>query len=58
MIAEYEKLIQACPALKEARQQGVDVYMLLDNLKRTPAERLARHRIALQTLQKFQNTAK
>jgi hypothetical protein len=58
MIAEYEKLIQACPALKEARLQGVDVYMLLDNLKRTPAERLARHRIALQTLQKFHRTAK
>lgn len=58
MIAEYENLIKDCPALKEARQQGIDVYMLLDNLKRTPKERLARHRIALQTLQKFHNTAK
>jgi hypothetical protein len=57
MITEYEKLIQDCPALKEARLQGIDVYMLLDNLKRTPAQRLARHRIALQNLQKFHKTA-
>jgi hypothetical protein len=57
MIAEYEKLIKKCPALKAARQQGVDVYMLLDNLKRTPEQRLQRHQIALQTFQKFHNTA-
>jgi len=57
MITEYEKLIEKCPALKTARQQGADVYMLLDNLKRTPEERLQRHQIALQTFQKFHKTA-
>jgi hypothetical protein len=31
--------------------------MLLDNLKRTPQERLQRHQIALQTFQKFHNVA-
>ncbi|OHB58941.1 MAG: hypothetical protein A2173_12175 [Planctomycetes bacterium RBG_13_44_8b] len=57
MIAEYEKLIEKNPALQTARQQGIDVYMLLDNLKRTPQERLHRHQIALQTFQKFHNAA-
>ncbi|HBG78473.1 MAG TPA: hypothetical protein DDW84_06480 [Phycisphaerales bacterium] len=57
MIAEYEKLIEKCSALKKARRSGVDVYMLLDNLKRTPQERLQRHQIALQTFQKFHNAA-
>ncbi|MFA6176442.1 MAG: hypothetical protein WC765_07685 [Phycisphaerae bacterium] len=57
MIAEYEKLIEKYPAMKTARRQGVDVYMLLDNLKRTPEERLQRHQIALQTFQKFHNAA-
>lgn len=57
MIPEYEKLIKECPALKKARRQGVDVYMLLDNLKRTPQERLARHQAALRTFRKFNNAA-
>ena len=57
MIAEYEKLIEKCPALKDAQRQGIDVYMLLDNLKRTPQERLERHQIALQTFGKFHNAA-
>jgi phosphatidylserine/phosphatidylglycerophosphate/cardiolipin synthase-like enzyme len=57
MIAGYEKLIEKCPALRNAQQQGVDVYMLLDNLRRTPRQRLIRHQAALRTFRKFYNTA-
>ncbi len=57
MIPEYEKLIAKYPALKKARKEGVDVYMLLDNLKRTPAERIRRHQIALNTFRKFHKAA-
>jgi hypothetical protein len=58
MIAEYEKLIKNCPALRNAGRQGVDIYMLLDNLRRSPQERLRRHHIALQTFHKFHNAAR
>jgi len=41
-------------ALKAARDYGIDVEMLRDNLKRTVAERLRRHQIALDTAEQLQ----
>jgi hypothetical protein len=41
---EYTGEIQA------AADYGIDISMLIDNLKRTPAERIRRHQIALNTV--------
>ena len=43
-------------AIQAARDYGIDVTILLDNLKRTPAERIRRHQIALETVEKLQKT--
>lgn len=40
-------------AMEAARDYGIDVAMLIDNLKRTPAERIRRHQIALETAEKL-----
>ena len=39
--------------LKAAIDYGIDISMLLENLKRTPAERIRRHQIALNTVKKL-----
>ena len=39
--------------LQAAIDCGIDVSALIENLKRTPAERIRRHQIALNTLQKL-----
>ncbi len=36
-------------AIKEAAEYGIDIAMLIANLRRTPAERIRRHQIALET---------
>lgn len=41
-------------ALRAAREYGIDVAMLIDNLKRSPAERIRRHQIALETMETLQ----
>lgn len=35
--------------IQAAIDYGIDIQMLIDNLKRTPAERIRRHQIALNT---------
>jgi hypothetical protein len=40
-------------AIQAAIDYGVDVSMLIDNLKRGPAERIRRHQIALNTIEKL-----
>jgi hypothetical protein len=35
--------------IRAAAEYGVDIYMLMSNLARTPAERIRRHQIALET---------
>jgi hypothetical protein len=40
--------------LKAAADYGIDVAALLQNIKRTPAERIKRHTIALNTIRKLQ----
>lgn len=40
-------------AIQAAINYGIDVSMLADNLERTPAERIRRHQIALNTAEKL-----
>lgn len=40
-------------AIQAATDYGIGVFMLADNLKRTPAERIKRHQIALNTAEKL-----
>ena len=51
---QLDELLRRCPSLAEARRQGVDVHMLLDNLKRPISERIRRHQAALNTMLKLQ----
>jgi len=41
-------------AVRAAREYGIDVAMLIANLKRSPAERVRRHQIALETMETLQ----
>ena len=51
----FDELIAQYPYLKEARDYGVDIQMLMDNANRSVTERLKRHHIALKTLNKIRN---
>jgi Flp pilus assembly protein TadB len=51
---ELEELLKHCPSLAEAQRQGIDVRMLLDNLRRPIAERIRRHQAALDMILKLQ----
>jgi hypothetical protein len=44
--------------IRDAENFGIDVNALINNLKRTPAERIRRHRIALNTVMKFRKAKK
>ena len=39
--------------IRAAADYGIDVSLLIDNIKRTPAERIRRHQIALNTADKL-----
>jgi len=39
--------------IRNAADFGIDISMLLDNIKRSPAERIRRHQIALNTALKL-----
>lgn len=39
--------------IQAAIDYGIDISALIDNLKRTPAERIRRHQIALDTMKKL-----
>ena len=54
---EAEKLVEQIPQWAAAKRYGIDVAMLLDNIKRSPSERIRRHRIALNTYRKLHNAA-
>ena len=51
---DVETFINKSPELAEARENGVDLWALWHNLQRSPAERLRRHDIALETYRKLQ----
>jgi hypothetical protein len=48
-----EAILKDSPALAEAARNGVDVPLLLDNLKRPISERLRRHQAALNAMLKL-----
>ena len=50
---EVETLIEQIPSLRAAKDYGIDIQQLLDNFHRSPAERIKRHRIALNTFKVF-----
>ncbi len=51
---DIEAFINESAELAEARKDGVDLWALWHNLQRTPAERIRRHQIALDTRRKLQ----
>jgi len=53
MKKQRSKTSQHTEELKAAIDYGIDISMLLDNIKRTPAERIRRHQIALNTVKKL-----
>lgn len=53
-----EKLLAEYPALSKAKDYGIDIVMLYDNVQRPVIERIKRHQIALNTFKKLHNTAK
>ncbi len=46
---DFDSLIKNIPELAAAQEYGVDVHMLIANVKRSIAERIERHQIALDT---------
>ncbi len=57
-IRDIEAFINTGAELAHARKDGVDLWALWHNLQRTPAERLRRHQIALETRRKLQKAKK
>ena len=51
---DYKEHIEQKDSLKIAQQNGIDIAMLKDNLSSSYAERIRRHQIALDTMQKLQ----
>lgn len=41
--------------IKAAVRYGIDISMLIDNMHRSPAERIRRHQIALNTAEKLRS---
>jgi hypothetical protein len=52
-----EILLARYPGLAKAKQYGIDIVMLYDNLQRPVIERIRRHQIALDTFKKLHNAA-
>lgn len=55
MPPEIAAMLKHYPALAEAARYGVDIPLLLDNLKRPVSERIARHQAALNAMKKMRN---
>lgn len=53
-----EYLIRNIPEVAAAHEYGLDIDMLIANMKRPVAERIKRHQIALDTFQKLHNAKK
>jgi hypothetical protein len=54
----FDELVEQYPYLKEARDYGVDIQMLMDNAERTPSERIRRHQTALNALNMLKGAMK
>lgn len=55
---DIETYLNESPELAEARRDGIDLWALWANLHRTPAERLRRHQIALNTKRRLKKVKK
>lgn len=53
-----ETLMQKYPAVAKAAAEGVDISLLLTNLRLTVAERIQRHQMALDTLNQLRRVKK
>ena len=53
-----EHRIAACPELRRAQKEGLDLHLLWDNLQRPVSQRIYRHQIALDTLRQLQRARK
>ncbi|MGD0077139.1 MAG: hypothetical protein ABSB91_00775 [Sedimentisphaerales bacterium] len=53
--SHIEKLLKKNPALVRAARYGVDIALLLDNLRRPVSERIRRHQAALNAIKKLRN---
>jgi hypothetical protein len=51
---EIAAMLKQYPALAEAARHGVDIPLLLDNLKLSVSERIARLQANVNTIQQFQ----
>jgi len=56
--ARFDQLVEQYPYLKEARDYGVDIQMLIDNANRTFTERLRRHQAVLNALNVLKGASK
>ena len=50
---EVIKSERRLPEIQAAIDYGIDIQQLMDNLKRTPAERIRRHQMALNAVKKL-----
>ncbi len=50
---EIIETLQQAKEVQTAADFGIDIPLLIDNIKRTPAERIRRHQIALNTADKL-----
>jgi len=57
MKTREEILLEEYPELADAKEYGIDIVMLYDNLQRSVEERIRRHQIALDMFKKLHNTA-
>ena len=48
-----EQRIAACPKLRRAQLEGLDLHLLWDNLQRPVSEQIRRHQSALDTINKL-----
>ena len=55
---DSEKLVRKIPEWTAAKEYGIDVAMLLDNIRRTPEERIRRHQIAFNTVNMLRRAVK
>lgn len=48
--------LQRLGEVRAAVNYGIDVSMLIDNIRRSPTERIRRHQIALDTVERLKKT--
>jgi hypothetical protein len=57
-INDIDELARQFPEVAAARDYGIDIQMLLDNLERPVEERIRRHQIALDTFRMLREAEK